>query len=67
MSLRPREFAITTGAGERLFALSVFFLVLATLVVMGRFASRRLKRVQPGIDDWLMAASLVRELDPGTR
>ena len=60
MALREREFVITTGAGERLYALSIFFLVLATVAVIGRFICRRLKRVRPGIDDWLMAVSLVK-------
>lgn len=40
-------------------AVSVVFMVLATLAVIARFYSRRLKDTKPALDDWLIIAGLV--------
>lgn len=40
-------------------ALSIVFPLLAALTVVGRFYARRLKRMAPGLDDWLILAALI--------
>ena len=59
MELQSRDLGLDTQAGQQNFILTIFFLVFATVVVAARFASRRLRRTRPGIDDWLMVLGLV--------
>ena len=42
--------------------LTCVFPILALLVVAGRFYSRRLKQMQPGLDDWLILVAMILHL-----
>ena len=40
-------------------AVCIVFLILATIAVPARFWARRIKKVRPGLDDWLIVVSLI--------
>lgn len=40
-------------------AVCIVFMVLATVAVIARFWSRRLKGMKPALDDWLVVAGLI--------
>jgi len=50
----------TSGASSSV-GVTIFFLIISILAVVGRFASRKLRAATYGIDDWLMVAGLVGE------
>jgi hypothetical protein len=61
MSLEIREVAgFGTSESRAIIGLTIMFLVISTVSVIGRFISRQMKRVFLGVDDWLMLAGLVR-------
>ncbi|KAL9634623.1 MAG: hypothetical protein Q9164_003982 [Protoblastenia rupestris] len=58
-ALPPPPAPFSTERARATVAVSVIFVVLATLAVIARFWSRRLKRTKPALDDWLIIAGLV--------
>ena len=55
----PPPAPFSTERARATVAVSVIFTVLATLAVIARFWSRRLKRTHPALDDWLIVAGLI--------
>lgn len=56
---RPQPPApFSTQRARATVAVCVVFTVLATLAVVARFWSRRLKHVKPALNDWLIIAGL---------
>lgn len=52
----------TGGVAQTNLALTCIFPALAGLTVAGRFYGRRLKRMTPGLDDWLILAAMILHL-----
>ncbi|KAM3084756.1 hypothetical protein ACMFMG_003211 [Clarireedia jacksonii] len=49
------------SSGSRaIIGVTIMFLIISTVAVIGRFISRHMKRVLLGVDDWLMLGGLVR-------
>lgn len=58
-TLSRRDHLAGGSVAQTNLALTIIFPCLAAITVAGRFYSRRLKRMTPGLDDWLILAALV--------
>ena len=59
--LMARNFPLSTSHQLATLIVPYVLLVLVTAAVMLRFRSRHLKKVKPGVDDWLCLVALVRD------
>ena len=59
MFLQERNVERDNNQGAKLLAVTVVFLTLATLAVIFRFVSRRIKRVKLAADDYMIIVALV--------
>ena len=59
MSLEERNIERDNDRGVELLVITVIFLALATLAVIFRFVSRRMKRVGLAADDYMIIVALV--------
>ena len=62
MSLEERNIERDNNQGVRLIAITIVFLGLATLAVICRFVSRKIKRVRLAADDYMIIVALVSQL-----
>ena len=62
MILASRDALAGGDVAETNLALTIIFPFIATIVVAGRFYARRLKRMTPGYDDWIMLLAIVLHL-----
>ena len=52
--------SVDTPWGKHVVVVGVVIPVLATIVTIARFSTRKMKRLRPGVDDWLILLALVR-------
>lgn len=56
----PSPLPLDNGHAQSVVICAILFPALATLSVAGRFGARRLQKVSPGADDWVILPALVR-------
>lgn len=61
MSAAASEAPLDSRRSRVLFGVCITFTILATLAVVARFSSRKLKKVPWETDDWLSLLGLVRD------
>jgi hypothetical protein len=67
MALEIREVAgFGSSESRAIIGVTIMFLIISTVSVIGRFISRHIKSVSLGIDDWLMLGGLVCLMPLGT-
>ena len=56
----PSPLPLDNGHAQSVVICAILFPIIATLCVAGRFTARRLQKVSPGADDWVILPALVR-------
>ena len=56
----PSVLPLRNGHAQSVVKCAIFFPAVATLCVAGRLVARRLQKVLPGADGWVILAALVR-------
>ena len=55
----PSALPLDNGHAQSVVICAILFPAITTLCVGGRFAARRIKKVSPGLDDWVTLPALV--------
>ena len=67
MSPSQRDGVLATGHAQSFLAVAIVFPILATSFVIARLYCRRLTRLTLGVEDWLVLAALVSQMQSRNR